>query len=354
MLSFSINDEVLEAIDDYHRKSLEMQKFHFEGNPMKYTKEDLKDAVDDDLIFHVPIYDMLDRRYAAFSSFLEALDKKESDPKGNGNHFIDAPGLSELSVYNKIALFYLFRLCGSGINYVPRSGKGPIGTHGFGNFWIVNSVLNGYTELDYWLDDLMLLEKPFTDNKGYLLPQFSFKHLSGGHLRHFIFQEIHKLVDYMFEYLVNGGRKTIIGFVEHMNSYLVGKGYKKQNFVLSATAADIAEYIPELIDPKSSIYAGTNAKKCIAAMFNKNRGVKQVKFETDAIDFLADRYDSVPYSVEDSRLCDVYRYLTEFQSKHHIELNGGNRYKNNSTIKKHCEYRLEDYGEYIREILKIK
>lgn len=353
MLSFSINDEILEAIDDYHNKSLLMQEYLFEGNPFKHTKDELKTLVNDDLIFHVPIYDMLDRRYAAFSSFLEALDKKEMDPKGNGMKFLNAPGLAEMNTYDKLALFYLFRLCGSGINYIPKT-KSPLGTHGFGNFWIVDSVLEGKKELDFWLDDLMIKNTPFTDNKGYLLPQFSYKHLSGGHLKRFIQTEIHELIDFMFSYLVNGGRKSIIGFVEYMNGYLIGKGFKKQNFVLSATAADIAEYLPELIDPRSSIYAGTNAKKCIAAMFNKNRGVKQIKFETDAIDFLAERYNSVPYSVEDSRLCDVYRYLTEFQSKHHIEMNGGVRYKNNSVIKQRCEYLLEDYGEYIREILKIK
>ena len=50
---------------------------------------------------------------------------------------------------------------------------------------------------------------------------------------------------------------------------LISKGYKRQTFVLSATMADIAEYHPELINPDSMIYAGTNAKRCINLIFNK-------------------------------------------------------------------------------------
>lgn len=352
MKYFSINDQVLEAIDDYHVKSLEMQKYHYEGNKEGLTLEDLKERVNDDLIFHVPIYDMLDRRYAAFCSFLEAIDKKEKDPKKNGLYFLNSPSLSDLELRDAIALFYLFRLCGSGINYIPNTSGNPLGTHGFGNFWIVDMWLKGDIQLSKWMKALELRTEPFTDNKGYLLPQFSYKHLTSGHLKNFILTEIDGIVNHMMDKLDSGNKIGIIDFVDHMNLYLQSIGAKRQNFVLSATAADIAEYFPDLIDQKSSIYAGTNAKKCISAIFTKAKGVKQETFEIEAINFIAERYDSVPYSVEDSRMCDVYRYLFEFQSKDHIEKNGGKVYKNNSTIKQYCDLSGEDYSAYISNLLR--
>lgn len=303
-----VNSDILEALDDYHHKSLLMQKFYFEGNKEGLTKEELKEKVNDELIFNVPIYDMLDRRYAAFSSFLEALDKKENDPKGNGIRFVN---YQEKDLATKLMLFYLFRLCGSGINYIP-------GTHGFGNFWIVKSIENGRYFIEQWFEDLP--ESKFSDNKGYLLPQFSIG------LRNYILKHSIHLVDY----LVNELKKhqhTIIEFVDKGNHWLKYNGFKRQSFVLSAFAADIAEYHPELINPKSMIYAGTNAKRCIKAIFGKCN-------ESEAIQFLADRYNSIPYSVEDSRLCDPVRYFLDYQSKYHIKKNNGKTFYNNSILKK--------------------
>lgn len=327
-----VKPEILEAIDDYHYKSLAMQEYLYDRNSSCNSLGELQEYVDDDLIFNVPIYDMLDRKYAAFSSFLEALHRKEADPKGNGDYFIDSPSLMDLEIFDCIALFYLFRLCGSGINYKPLGSGAPFGTHGFGNFWIVDSIRQGSVTLDDWLFDLEVIKRPFTDNKGYLLPQMSYPGLTSGHLKHFILTETESLIEELYA-RVMGRRLGITTVVDIMNEYLMKKGYKRQTFVLSATAADIAEYFPDLVDPNSEIYAGTNAKKCISMMFDKPRGISREDFEIEAIMFLADRYKAAPYSVEDSRLCDVYRYLKEYQSPHHIALNKGIVYKNNSVLK---------------------
>jgi len=313
-----INSEILDALDDYHLKSLLMQKFYFEGNKENLTEEELKLKVNDDLIFNVPIYDMLDRRYAAFSSFLEALDKKENDPKGNGIRFIN---YQEIGLQTKILLYYLFRLCGSGINYKP-------GSHGFGNFWIVKSIEEGRYLIDQWMEDLPI--NKFSDNKGYLLPQFSIG------LRNFIIKYSVSIITNLLNEL-NYRKHSIKEFVDKGNEILKKYGFKRQTFVLSALAADIAEYHPELIDPNSMIYAGTNAKKCIKAIFGKCD-------ESEAIQFLADRYNSIPYSVEDSRLCDPVRYFLDYQSKYHIEKNHGNKFYNNSILKK--TWTIDQYNNF--------
>lgn len=303
-----INENILYALDDYHEKSMLMQSFYYDKNSNIENEDELKSKINDDLIFHVPIYDMLDRKYAAFSSFLEALDKKEKDPKGNGLMFKHHKVENE---FDKIVLFYLFRLCGSGINYKPES-------HGFGNFWIVNSILNNKFTIDEWLNDMP--EKKFSNSSGYLLPQFSIG------LRNYIKKYSLVLVKELYEYMKQGG-VNIIDLVDYGNICLKKLGFKKQNFILSAFAADVAEYFPNYVNRSSMIYPGTNAQKCIKAIFGKCD-----RFE--AIQFLSDRYNSVPYSVEDSRLCDPVRYFLEYQSKYHIEKNKNVVYKNNSKLKK--------------------
>jgi len=188
---FTINKDVLTAIDDYDVKSCLMQRYYFEFNDEGYNELEIKELVDDDLIFHVRIYDMLDRRYAAFSSFLEAIKQKEKDPKKNGIFFKD---LGDIPLYDSIMLYYLFRLTGSGINYKPKSTM-PFGTHGFGNCWLVERMLVNDTNYESWLESLRKHKGPFTDSKGYLLPQISYKELNRGHLKHFILTEVEELIN---------------------------------------------------------------------------------------------------------------------------------------------------------------
>ncbi len=343
MSSFEIKDHMIETLDDYHQKSLFMQQYHFEGNPQNFTEADLKEAVDDDLIFNVPIYDMLDRKYASFCSLLEALKKGHKDPKGNGKYF-EEPRLGQ---FEWLMLFYLFRLCGSGINYIPKKDR-PFGTHGFGNFWLVDELVYGKYRVAEWFYDLENLKGPFTDNKGYLLPQFSYPNIKTGHLKKFILEESIGLVKHVIDFITKNNRPEIYRVVDSANEYLIAKGFKRQNFVLSAFVIDIAEYHPDLVDPNSTTYAGTNAKKCIRAIFKKTKKVSDFEYETDCIRFLADRYKTTPYSVEDSRNCDVVRYFQEYQSAHHIAKNNGVLYKNNSVLKK--KMGIDKYYQFVNEL----
>lgn len=319
----NINNNVLEALDEYHYRSLTMQKALYDKT-INATDDELKKMVNDDLIFYVPIYDMLDRKYAAFCSFPEALKMRENDPKGYGikyKHHNVSLG------FDHVFCLYLFRLCGSGINYKP-------GSHGFGNFWICKEILNGNYDSNFWLNSIP--ESKFSDNKGYLLPQFSIG------LRNFIQNYSKDLVSYLYDNLLSK-KRTIIELVDIGNKWMNERGFKKTTFVLSAFAADVAEYYPNFVDQWSMIYAGTNAKKCIKAIFGRAK-------ESEAIEFLSKRYESPPYSVEDSRLCDPVRYFEEYQSKYHIEKNNGNIYKNNSILKK--KWNNQDYQNFILQLQK--
>lgn len=321
------NEYMLETLDDYHFKSLEMQKYYFENNSDNITLDELKTKINDDLIFNVPIYDMLDRRYAAFSSLLEALNKKDKDPKGNGIYF---KHVDTLDIENNFILYYLFRLCGSGINYVPKNDN-FLYTHGFGNFWIVDLLLDNITENEKWYNELKNINKPFTNNSGYMLPQFTFDGVKQ-HLKHFILTFSKELVHKILEFTLKEKRE-IYQVVDYGNTILKSMGFNRQNFVLTAFAMDIAEYYPNLVDPMSKIYTGTNATKCLKTIFKKKKKINDFDFLNECCDFLAKRYNSTPYSVEDSRACDVIRYIQEFQSPAHISKNNNIIYKNNSILK---------------------
>ena len=79
--SFDIKPELLEMLDDYHDKSMLMERHVIEKKPFE---GDLEKKVNDDLIYNVPIYDMGSRKYAAFCNFTQAVVYKEKDVKGNG------------------------------------------------------------------------------------------------------------------------------------------------------------------------------------------------------------------------------------------------------------------------------
>jgi hypothetical protein len=84
MQKFIINEKLLEALDEYDKRSLLMQQHGSLGLPYE---GDLYEDVNDDLIYHVPIYDTAHRRFAAFCAFTEAVWYKEKDLRGMGHHF---------------------------------------------------------------------------------------------------------------------------------------------------------------------------------------------------------------------------------------------------------------------------
>ncbi|MFY8160585.1 MAG: hypothetical protein ACOVNU_04595 [Candidatus Kapaibacteriota bacterium] len=281
-----------------------MQELKFEN--IQWNESD----VDDDLVWNIPIYDVVNRKYAAFSSLLEAIKKQENDPKGNGKYFIKS---KEIKNIDFITLCYLFRLCGSGINYVPKKDL-PFNTHGFGNFWIVDLLKDGITDSYIWIDNLP--DNKFCDVKGYLLPM-----IKGG-LNNFIKNESIDLVNNIYNYIIKE-KVGIKDVVDYGNSYLLKKGYKRQNFVLTAFAMDLAEYFPDIVDRDSDVYVGSNAKKCLKLILPNLKEDKAIRYLCDITGGF-----SKPYDMEDVA-CDFIRYLDNFQSEDHIKLNNGIKYRNN-------------------------
>jgi hypothetical protein len=276
-----------------------------------WTKED----INDDLIWNVPIYDVVNRRYAAFSSLLEAIHCVDKDPKGNGVYFKNVH--ENISHFNFVALCYLFRLCGSGINYIPKTNDTPYGSHGFGNFWVIEEFIKERYNYQEWIENIP--ENKFCDVKGYLLPM-----IKGG-LRNFIQFRAIDLVTHLWEFIIDYkyGLIPIKMVVDEGNNWLIENGYKRQNFVLTAFAMDMAEYYPNYVDQDSDVYLGTNAKKCLKLILPDMKSDEAIRYLCDLTG-----NNSKPYDMEDVA-CDFIRYLDNFQSEDHIKMNKGVKYYNN-------------------------
>lgn len=295
---------MIDKFIDYYNKAKKMQELKFEGGT--WTEQD----IDDDLVWNIPIYDVVNRKYAAFSSLLEAIHKKGNDPKGNGIYFKDL----DIKSIDFITLCYLFRLCGSGINYIPKTNE-PWKTHGFGNFWVIDFLRQGKTDSKEWVD--YIPDKKFCDVKGYLLPM-----VKGG-LKNFIEKNSIDIVNHMIQYIQSRELVGIKDFVDEGNSWLINKGFKRQNFVLTAFAMDMAEYFPRLVDQDSDVYVGSNASKCLKMILPNMKKDKALRYLCDITGG-----NSKPYDMEDVA-CDFIRYIENFQSQDHIKYNKGIKYYNN-------------------------
>tara|TARA_S200002703_G_scaffold106421_1_gene92415 strand:+ start:1390 stop:2286 length:897 start_codon:yes stop_codon:yes gene_type:complete len=295
---------MIDQFIDYYGKAKKMQELKFQNGT--WTKQD----VNDDLVWNIPIYDVVNRRYAAFSSLLEAIIEKENDPKGNGVYFKHL----DLDKDSFIFLCYLFRLCGSGINYIPKQNE-PWGTHGFGNFFIIDLLRDGIIDPKYWIYGIP--DKKFCDVKGYLLPM-----IKGG-LKKFIEKESYYFINYLIDYVNIGGIKSIKDVVDKGNDWLLSNNYKRQNFVLTAFAMDLAEYYPKLVDQDSDVYIGSNASKCLKMILPNMKKDKALRYLCDITGGF-----SKPYDMEDVA-CDFIRYIGNFQSSDHIKYNNGIKYYNN-------------------------
>ena len=126
-------------------------------------------------------------------------------------------------------------------------------------------------------------------------------------------------------------------------------GFKAQNFVLTAFAADLAEYFPKYVDRFSRVYAGTNATKCIKTIFPKNnRKISEFDYINSVLDFQSKRYGLTLIDCEDSRNCDPVRYFQEYQSKEHIFKNNGKIMFNNCILKQ--KWGIEKYYKFSKNL----
>ena len=314
-----MHTNLLDKFRDYFKQAHATQQYKFERT---ITEDEYDWIVKDPLIRNIPIYDVVNRRYAAFSSFPEAIRYGNKDPKGNGHYYNG----NTVTTDGFVIMCYLFRLCGSGINYTPKIGNDPKGSHGFGNFWIDKLIRQGYNMPESWFR--MIPENKFCDVKGYLLPM-----IKGG-LRGFILAHSEALVMHIWNTILENTTKIEIHEIVNIgNEWLLRNGFNRQNFVLCAFAMDLAEYFPNIVNKESKVLVGSNAKKCLKQIFPDTKGIgTNLEATNDALKYLchATGDHNLLYDMEDVA-CDFIRYINNYQSPQHIEFNGGMKYTNQWT-----------------------
>ena len=112
------------------------------------------------------------------------------------------------------------------------------------------------------------------------------------------------------QYLIGASQTTwsIKQATDRLNAYNTKRLINRWNFPFSMTAADIATYLPNLVDPNSEIYCGKNAYDAIAEMYEKPKGLNKEKFCDVALEELTDDLGTTPMAHEDT-LCIYIRFL---------------------------------------------
>lgn len=272
-------------------------------------------SVDDDLMKHVHLYDVVNRKYAGFTQIIHDIwhNTNESHPYKDKLHEIRKPIVRSFNgVHNTwgmaewIYLFLIHRLTGSGINYAMN----PSGYS--------NTVLPDLCFCDNI--EMMKMEilkraqtgKSFYTSVGYQFPSFpkpSIKYKRGGDM--FLIEYAPKLAYEICDFLSIGNKKNLRELGKFMFDWNYQNGLRAYKFQYAAVIADIADFYPEFLKVDSLFYYGTNAKECIKYMAKPLKKMKEDEF-LDLVTIKASHdVSGNPYDVEDV-MCDAIRWIENY------------------------------------------
>lgn len=264
---------------------------------------------DDDLMKHVHLYDVCERKYAGFSRVL--LDMWYDEDSHPYSHKMDS---DRKALVNKLTFplwgleewlfaFMVHRLTGSGINYA----KNPSGYH--------NSILLHFEECDNIDDMCEVISKfdgPIFTSSGYQIAPFP-KPQDGSSKGGvwFICKILPGLILKLVDFLDTGGKKdfrTVKSFLEEYNQSL---GFRVFRFQYGAFLADIADFFPEYINKESHYFYGKNATECLEYMAVRPKGKNKLEFLDSLMDKIVEDIDALPYNAEDIA-CDAIRWIENY------------------------------------------
>lgn len=295
-----------------------------------------EDVGDCDLMKHVHLYDVVQRKYAGFGQILLDVWYGESEDhpyhgkadesvertlvrKANGQGWRCRSGVDFLH------LCLIHRLTGSGINYAKK----PSGYH--------NSLLmhiDIYTT-PMWINRLVDSGVPMYTSGGYQFPRFPKNPDGGRGGDYFIKEYSYDLTRGVWNFLLRSERPPTMREVgDYMFAWNKERGLVAYKFQYAAFIADIADYFPEMIDVNSRFYYGTNAIECLNYL--ADGGPRNTQ---DRLDAIMERIQADTgmrdYDAEDVA-CDFIRWVENYvqpgDAYDHLDRD---RVWNNSTIKDH-------------------
>ena len=241
-------------------------------------------SVNDELMKHVELYDVVERKYAGFSQIVNDVfygfsedhpywDKMKDGLMTKQREIISNNWTGKRSVFGLKEWIYLFlfhRLTGSGINYSMK----PSGYH--------NTLLFEMHQADnipQLIDIIKGATKPFYTSVGYQFP--SFPKPQGNYKRggdYFLCEFVPQLAEDVASFLENGDKKDLREVGDFMFKWNTDRGLRAFRFQYAAFIADIADWFPEFVNRESPFYYGTNAKECVSYLAKKSTKMQEEVF----------------------------------------------------------------------------
>ena len=278
----------------------------------------------DDLIENVRIYDTVERQHAGFQNMLQDLwhgsrapkyyklceHKKKRNDSYNEQHKF-------WSRREWLWIFMFHRITGSGASFEAD--------HGYRNT-VVPELANLRTckEMAEWVKNNDGI--PMFTSIGNQIPMFPSKHLweslnkSGFEYKTpgklWISECMTELVDDTWGFIDNirssDERKVNIReLVDFMCEWNRARGMKRFHFQFTATAADLADYYPDLVDQMSHMYYGKNAKESMDMFAEKLGRYKKDLYYDYVMEAAVRDTGGAPRDLEDV-MCDYIRYVENY------------------------------------------
>jgi hypothetical protein len=277
----------------------------------------LQSDMGDDLMEHVELYDVVERKFAGFSQIVNDVfyGWTEEHPywhkMSKGIHTRQREMVakewtgkhSDFKLPEWLYVFILHRVTGSGINYATK----PSGYH--------NTILfNLYQSKN--IDEMVKLlnhyPNSFYTSVGYQFPSFPkvkppYKRAGDYYLSEFA----PRLARELAEWLESGPKRDLREIGEFMLDWNTKNGLKRYQFQYAAVVADIADWYPQYVIKDSMFYYGSNAVECISYLAKPTQKMKTEQFLDRVMEKIYEDTGSYPYNAEDVA-CDYIRWIENY------------------------------------------
>lgn len=302
------------------------------------TVNHIDSGMNDPLMEHIELYDVVERKYAGFSQIIndcfygwtpehpywehmqagKIFPQREEVAK-NWTGKRDVFGLEEW-----LYVFILHRVCGSAINYATK----PSGYHNTILFDLhtCNTIedmcekvkyhpTSFYTSVGYQFPAFPKPPKPTTNEDSFVgmesftEPEYVYK--KGGD--YFLCEFAPRLSRDMATWLRSGKKRDLREMGEWMFKWNADNGLRAYRFQYAAVIADVADWFPEYVNRESMFYYGTNAVECIGYLADpvSGGGKKSEAFLDAVMTKIYEDTGSLPYNAEDVA-CDFIRWIENY------------------------------------------
>ena len=297
----------------------QQEKCNVSLNPPYGMTPHAQSDMNDDLLHHVELYDVVERKYAGFSQIVNDCfyGWTEQHPywkkmeAGKITHQRDTVAKnwtgkhSDFKLPEWLYIFILHRVCGSAINYSTK----PSGYHNT----LLFSLHNCKT-IEDMIEMVNNYPYSFYTSVGYQFPAFpkpptESKYKRGGD--YYLSEYAPRLARELADFLELGGERSLREIGSFMLDWNVKNDLRQYHFQYAAVVADIADWYPQYVDKSSPFYYGTNAVECISYLAKPTSKMKQEEFLDKVMERIYMETGAYPYNAEDV-CCDFIRWVENY------------------------------------------